>query len=87
MLVFEDTPIEEIADKLGLMFNVEIIVADNAKDFTYSVTFIDEPLYQILDLMTIATPVKYKICTRKKLSDGTYSKQVIKIERKKDNTN
>ena len=38
--------------------------------------------FQILDLMTIATPVSYKALPRKKLPDGTFSKQKIIIEKK-----
>jgi hypothetical protein len=65
------------------MFNVDIQVDKEIEDFIYSVTFMDEPLYQILDLMTIATPVRYKLLSRKKLPDGTYTKQTIIIEKKK----
>jgi transmembrane sensor len=81
-MVFEDTPITYVAERLSRMFNVEIEIKENAKDFLYTVTFVDEPLYQILDLMAIATPVKYKISQRKKLPDGTYSKQKIFIEKR-----
>lgn len=81
-MVFEDASITQVAERLSRMFNVEIEVKGNAKDYLYTVTFVDEPLYQILDLMTIATPVKYIIMQRKKLADGTFSKQKIIIEKK-----
>jgi len=81
-LVFEDTPITEIAEKLNHMFNVNIKVDKEIEDYIYTFTLVDEPLSQILDLMTIATPVKYKMFQRKKLTDGTYSKQKIIIEKK-----
>lgn len=81
-LIFEDTPITQVAEKLSSMFNVDIEVSDNVNDYIYTVTFIDEPLFQILDLMTIATPVKYTAFPREKLPDGSYSKQKIIIEKK-----
>jgi transmembrane sensor len=81
-MVFEDATTAYVAERLSHMFNVDIEVTDNAKDYLYTVTFVDEPLYQILDLMTIATPVKYKILPRKKLPDGTYTKQRIIIEKR-----
>jgi len=81
-MVFEDAPATYVAERLSRMFNVDIEVKENAKDYLYTVTFVDEPLYQILDLMAIATPVKYKILQRKKLPDGTYSKQKIFIEKR-----
>ncbi|MBN2166179.1 MAG: DUF4974 domain-containing protein [Marinilabiliaceae bacterium] len=80
-LIFEDTPITQVAEKLGSMFNVDIEISDNAKDYNYTVTFIDEPLFQILDLMTIATPIKYTAFPREKLPDGSYSKQKIIIDK------
>ena len=81
-LVFVDTPIVEVAEKLSRMFNVDIEVTDDIKSYIYTVTFMDEPLYQILDLMTIATPVSYEILQRKRNQDGTYSKQKIIIKKK-----
>jgi len=81
-LVFEEASIEQVADKLSRMFNVDIEVKDNIKDYTYTVTFENEPLFQILDLMTIATPVKYEALPRQKLPNDKYSKQKIIISRK-----
>ena len=65
------------------MFNVDIEVADNAKSNTYTVTFVNDPLYLILELMTKTTPVTYKALPRRKLADGTFSKQKIVIEKRK----
>ena len=82
-LVFENESIRQVADRLSRMFNVDIEVSDNIKEYTYTVTFVDEPLFQILDLMTLATPVSYKALPRKKLPDGTFSKQKVVIEKRK----
>lgn len=82
-LVFDDASVTQVAERLSRMFNVDIEVAANIKDYLYTVTFIDEPLFQILDLMTIATPVSYQALPRKKLSDGSFSKQKIIITKRK----
>lgn len=81
-LIFDETTIVEAAELLSRMYNVQINVKDNIKDFTYTVTFEDEPLFQILDLMTVATPVRYEALPRKKLPNGTFSKQEITFKRK-----
>ena len=81
-LVFENESIKQVGERLSRMFNVDIEISDNVMDYTYTVTFVDEPLFQILDLMTLATPVTYKALPRKKLSDGTFSKQKIIIEKR-----
>jgi len=81
-LVFQNESITDVAKALERMFNVNIIVDDKVKDFTYTVVLVDEPLFQILDLMSIATPVKYKVLKRNKLPDGTFSKQTVIIEKR-----
>jgi ferric-dicitrate binding protein FerR (iron transport regulator) len=82
-LVFEDTPILEVTERLGRMFNVDFEVNDEIKDYIYTVTFIDEPLCQIIDLMTIATPIVSKTLPREKLPDGTFSKPKVILEKRK----
>ncbi len=81
-LIFDDTPLLEVAEQLSRVFNVDFEVRDEVKGYKYTVTIIDDPLYQILDLMSIATPITYKILPRIKLSDGTYSKQRIVIKKR-----
>ena len=81
-LVFENEPITEVARRLSRMFNVEIQIDKEVEIYRYTVTFLDEPLFQILDLLASATPIKYKTFPRTKSPDGTLSKQRILIERK-----
>jgi len=82
-LIFYKANISEVAHRLNHMFNVDIEIDSEVKDYSYSVTFVDEPLFQILDLMTLATPIEYKTYPRKKLADGTFSKQKIVITKRK----
>ena len=82
-IVFKNESLVQVTDRLSRMYNVDFEIADNVKDYSYTVTFVDEPLFQILDLITIATPVIYKALPRKKLPDGTFSKQKIIIEKRK----
>lgn len=84
-IVFEDTPLTQVTDRLNKMFNVDIEVSNDVKDYIYTVTLVDEPLFQILDLMALATPITYKTLPRKKLPDGTFSKQKIIIEKRNKN--
>nr|WP_319509991.1 FecR domain-containing protein [uncultured Draconibacterium sp.] len=81
-LVFENEPIQNIAQRLSRMFNVEIKVDKKVEQYKYTVTFIDEPLFQILELLSVATPIRYKALPRERKSDGTFSKQIILIEGK-----
>ncbi len=82
-LIFDDTPLIQVTEKLSKKFNVDFEVASDATDYIYTVTLTDETISQILDLMTIASPIVYKKLPRKELSDGTFSKQRIIIEKQK----
>ena len=84
ILMFEDTSIKEVANKLSRMFNVDIEIEDEILDYDYTVNLQDEPLYQILDLMAIATPIEYKIVSRIKQANGSYTKQKIIIRKLKN---
>ena len=81
-LVFDNEPITGVTEKLGRMFNVDFEVADNIKDYTYTVTLVNDPLLLVLDLMAEVTDIRYKTFPRKKLADGTFSKQKIRIEKR-----
>jgi ferric-dicitrate binding protein FerR (iron transport regulator) len=79
-LVFKRDTMVEVTNRLARWYNVEFEFGDEkVKEFTYTVTFVNETLLQILDLMKIATPIDYTIIPRKKLADGTFSKQKIRI--------
>lgn len=81
-LVFDNESLSGVAEKLSRKFYVDIEVAENIKDYSYTVTFVDDPLFLILDLMTEVTDISYKTYPRKKLADGTFSKQKIRIEKR-----
>ena len=83
-LIFKNESIVEITKRLSRWYNVDFDFKDSdASEYTYTATFVDETLFQILDLMKIATPINYKTVARKKLPDGTYTKQHIIIEKNK----
>ncbi len=84
-LVFRNDSLDVVAKKLARWFNIDIEITNKkVKDFTYTATFTDETLVQILDLMSIPTPVSYKLSGIRKFSDGSFSKQKVLIGLKKN---
>ncbi|MEN8200949.1 MAG: FecR family protein [Bacteroidota bacterium] len=82
-LIFENDSFDEIAARLSRWYNVDIQLLDpELSHYTYTATFMDETLVQVLDLLEIATPVKYRISGRKKQQDGTFSKRKVIIQAK-----
>lgn len=83
ILIFKNDSIAEIARKLEQWYNVEVKITDEkVKEFTYTATFYDETLSQVLELMSLPSPVVYKLTPRKRLDDGSFSKQDVIIELK-----
>ncbi len=79
-LVFKNERVQDVAKKLARWYNVQVEIADEkVNEFTFTATFMDETLPQVLELMTLATPVKYQLTLREKLPDGSFLKQKVLI--------
>ena len=80
LLVFKNERVEDVAKKLARWYNVRVEIADEkVNEYTFTATFMDETLPQVLELMTLATPVRYQLTLREKLQDGSFSKQKVLI--------
>jgi ferric-dicitrate binding protein FerR (iron transport regulator) len=88
-LVLENEPIREVVKKLSRWFNIEIEVNDpRLLELTYTGTFVDESLPQVLELISMVSPVSYSISDRIKISSGIFSKRKIILNfRDRDITN
>ena len=77
-LVFNNEPMGEVVKKLNRWFNVDIQVKDpELLELTYTATFVNETLPQVMELIALVSPVNYSISDRKKDSSGTFSKRKI----------
>lgn len=80
LLVFKNDPIADIANKLGKWYNVDVeIINEKAKGYTCTATFTDETLGQVLELMSLPTPVYFQLMPREKAPDGSFVKQKVRI--------
>lgn len=80
LLIFKNDEITNIARKLAKWYNVDVEIMDEkAKGYTCTATFTDETLGQVLELMSLPTPVYFKLLPRKKASDGSFAKQKVLI--------
>jgi transmembrane sensor len=77
-LIFNKAPMDEVVRKLRRWFNVDIEVKDpKLYELTYTATFVNETLPQVMELLTLVSPASYSISEREKMSDGTYSKRKV----------
>lgn len=77
-LVFFNDPIENISEKLGNWYNVTVKISNaELKKYRFTATFTDEPIEQVLDLLSKSSPIRYEIKKADRLSDNSYSKREI----------
>ena len=86
-LIFKKVPMGEVVKKLSRWFNVDIQIKDpELLELTYTATFIHENLQQVMELLSIVSPIDYSISNREENSDGTFSKRKVVLTYKKKHT-
>ncbi|HZK92947.1 MAG TPA: FecR domain-containing protein [Prolixibacteraceae bacterium] len=77
-LVFRNENMQQVACRLSRWYNVEVLVEGHLlDDYTFHATFIDEPLDEVLKLISITTPITYKEERRTSDKEGIYLKRKI----------
>lgn len=83
-LMLVDDPMPVVIKKLERWYNVDIEIRDpELYLYKYTSTFVHEPIQQVLELMSIATPIQYHIEQGNRMADNSYSKMKITIDIKK----
>ena len=84
LLIFRDDPMPEVVRRLNRWFNVDIkLEGPELNDWSYTATFEDETLEQVLELLKISAPIDYTIKRRELKTDKTFSKMEIIIKQKR----
>ncbi len=79
-LVFKNDNVIDVAKKLRKWYNIDVeITNQKINEYPFTATFSDETLPQVLELLSLATPVSYQLTQSKKLPDGSFSKQKVLI--------
>ena len=79
-LVFTAEPLSEVVKKLNRWFNADIEILDpRVEGVTLTATFINENLTQVLDLISMVSPVKYVVSERDIISDGTFTRRKVTL--------
>jgi ferric-dicitrate binding protein FerR (iron transport regulator) len=74
-LVFRGDPMAEVARRIERWYNVEVRLMDNEiANYVFRGTFQDDSLEEVLRVLSMTSPLKYKISGRKLLDNGTYEK-------------
>jgi ferric-dicitrate binding protein FerR (iron transport regulator) len=80
LMVFRNDPLEYVFKKIGQTFNVDITVKDaSIGKHPYRATFEKESLDEILRLLSLTAPIRYKYFDREKDADDHYMQQRIEV--------
>lgn len=84
ILIFNQTPFYEVVAKLGRWFNAEMHITDpSIANYRFTGRFTSESLEQVMELLTLTTPIDYSNTRKEKMPDNaSYSKQIIRIWKK-----
>lgn len=86
MLRFHDTPFEEVLRRIGRKYNVTFEVSNRELfDLTYTATFIDESIEDVMQMLKTVSPITYRIYYRTSASDKQYRKPKIVVGKRKSN--
>ncbi len=77
-LVFRNENMQQVARRLSRWYNAEVVVDDRMLDtYTFHATFADEPLDEVLKLLSITTPLSFKEEKRTSDQEGVFQKRKI----------
>ena len=82
-IVFYGDPIHKVVNKLEKWYNVDIEISDKAlENYRFTATFNDETLEQVLKLLSLSSPMEYKIVSSVKLKDDGFSRRQVILSTK-----
>ena len=74
-LVFRGDDMAEVARRIERWYNIKVVLADKELEkFSFRATFEDDSLEEVLHLLCMTSPIRYKIVPRELNANGTYQK-------------
>jgi ferric-dicitrate binding protein FerR (iron transport regulator) len=82
-LIFRGDNMAEVARRIERWYDVKVEIADkNLDQFSFRATFKDDSLLEVLKLLSMTSPIDFKIVPRTQLPDGTYEKEKVILKHK-----
>ncbi len=79
-LVFRDDPLREVVRRLNRWYNVDIIIKDDILlTYDYVATFENETLDEVLKMLALSAPIKYKELPGNQLNNGKFKKRNLEL--------
>jgi ferric-dicitrate binding protein FerR (iron transport regulator) len=82
-LIFRGDDMAEVARRIERWYDVKVEIADkDLLQFSFRATFVDDSLDDVLKLISMTSPIDYKILPRMQLQDGTFGKEKIILQKR-----
>ena len=82
-LIFRGDDMAEVARRIERWYDVKVEIADHdLVHFSFRATFKDDSLEEVLKLLSMTSPINYKIIPRQQLQDGTYEKEKVILSKR-----
>jgi ferric-dicitrate binding protein FerR (iron transport regulator) len=79
-LVFRGDPMTEVARRIERWYNIDIVLSDKIlENYSFRGTFEDDRLENVLQFLSMTSPIRYQVTEPKILSDGTIEKEKVTI--------
>ncbi len=83
-LIFRGDDMAEVARRIERWYDVKVEIADkDLLQFSFRATFVDDSFEEVLKLISMTSPIEYKILPRMLLQDGTYEKEKIILQKRR----
>ncbi len=82
-LVFRGDNMAEVARRIERWYNVTVHLADkDLEKFSFRATFEDDSLEEVLRLLSLTSPIGYKVTPRVMKADGSFEKEIVTLYKK-----
>ena len=82
-LIFRGDDMAEVARRIERWYNVTVQLADkDLEKFSFRATFEDDSLDEILRLLSLTSPIGYKVTPGVMKTDGSTEKEIVTLYKK-----
>ncbi len=83
-LVFRGDPMTEVARRIERWYNIDVELVDKELEkYVFRGTFQDDSIEEVLNYLSMTSPIRYRIIGRKILDDGTIVKKKVLLYKKR----
>jgi ferric-dicitrate binding protein FerR (iron transport regulator) len=82
-IVFYGDPIQTVVKKLSNWYNIDIVISDKKlESYKFTGTFINEPVEQVLNVLSLTSKMAFEVEPAVKQADNTITKRRIILKSK-----